>query len=461
MQIVVAERPSLCVQRVITEKRDLCLGLALATPFLADLVPWRITGLFAIPWVLTFILQRWSVVTFRWPSPIEVAIAILIAAHYSALILTTSPFQASLWKETLVATALLGMAVVSNPKNPLKVAKGFFAAVVTIGALTAIVGLIKLGLQDRGYLLRFIIDACPGQYPQGTNLCTDYNVMGITWLVAGVGLISWHLRTGSLLALLILPIVLAAGFSVGSRRFLLFAAYLPLMWLVLALWSSGWRAFTREMAALVIVAMGTWALISTISSPQSFERFRFGAEEMTVIEIRLPNLFGFPTDDDAVRPPNRANPDVIAGTIDMEGLSSRSVRWKLGVELLAERPIAGRGMTYQKIFSDQFSQGKIWDYPHLPVLSEGLIGGVPLLLVALGIYIGCALLILRAPLALHLTGAGSAFLLSTGVAGFSGDTLFSIPQWLATALVLVLSVGVRPRSKPQWLRPAHTRSAGS
>jgi hypothetical protein len=102
------------------------------------------------------------------------------------------------------------------------------------------------------------MEQCPGRYPQGSNLCNDYNILGMQWLVAAVGVYVWRAKEKSIIQIAILCIIIAAGLTVGSRRFILL---LPLL-------IAGWKwitwkyfdayAFRREIIVTAATLLSVW-----------------------------------------------------------------------------------------------------------------------------------------------------------------------------------------------------------
>lgn len=413
-------------------------GAALASPFLADITSWKIAGLLLVFWLFSGGVRFESLLSLP-RRPLIVLPAAILAVHATAIVTTHTPFADAVVRELLLASALVTIAAAS--KVDVQFVRGFFAVIIGTALGAALLGLVKLGLQDRGFLLYFIAQACPVQYPQGTSLCGDYNVLGMLWMVAIAGAVTWRIRDGSSLSLVIITLLMAAGIGVGSRRFILLAPVIILAWLGLSFYIRGWKQAVSEAAIIALVGASSWILIGSVSAPESYERFRFGTETMTVL--------GAPSEQaealaNAIARPNRAGAEVIASTIDDQALGSRVEKWALGVELALERPM-GMGYAYHSLFADTFVQGKFRDHPHLPIISAALIGGLPLFIMTLAYYLCLFWLTIRATKATHLTAMPLAFILATSVCFISGDAIFSIPQWMSVSLALSL-VSCSPKS---------------
>lgn len=409
-------------------------GLALASPYVADILPWAIAGLLFVPWAIMVLVTR------NFESPLRVSPVLwigvfLLTAHLLALLLTETPFVSSVLKESAIAAAVLCVGILTQ--RDIRVADGFFSVLIGLGIGTAVLGLVKLGLQDRGYLLWFVIQACPDQYPQGSNLCTDYNLLGMLWLVTSLGLVGWRLRSNRFVPLILLSITLAAGLAVGSRRFLTLVLLVPVFWIAMTFKLRSWGGVRREFVLVILVAAASWILNLTISDPHGYERFRFGAEPMTILggpDVENPDELTA-----NMKNANRAGAGVIAGTILDGGLDSRLGRWQLGLNSFLESPVVGRGFTYHQTYAVATPIGLAKDYPHLPILSEGLIGGFGLILLTLIMYAILTREAIVAPKWLQETGLPIALFAVTAVTAISGDTIFSLPHWIATAVALTIS----------------------
>ncbi|WWT40003.1 hypothetical protein [Nostoc phage Nsp-JY10] len=403
---------------------EMWAGVALSSPFLADLLGWKVAALLFLPWLIASASRRPKL---SFPVPV-IALVGLLLVHALALATTSTPFSAVLIRDAVIASFLIAVAISVDGAFYKQCAKGFFYSVVTVASASACLGLLKLGLQDRGYLLGFIVNSCPGQYPQGSNLCTDYNLMGMLWLVGLSGAAASRVKKKNLAPLLLMVLIMAAGLTVGSRRFLVLLPAFIIGWLWMCIAADGMKALPKEVAAVLAVGALSWLAIAIVADPENFERFRFGKEPFTVI--------GGGSGGSA---PNRAYPEVIGQTIFSDGLGSRLDRWKLGLELFASRPWTGYGFAYHEIFSDRFVGGRFIDHPHMPLLSYSLIGGAGLFFVVLLLYAGLGIGAIRSPQEVVVTGIPVAFILATGIAFISGDNLFSIPQWLAIGLAFIVA----------------------
>jgi hypothetical protein len=451
--------------------------LALATPFLADLISWKIAGLLFIPWALHVALIKPRIRNCEL-SLFSVAVISLIAIHLFAVSFSETPFARQVVKDILIAATLLLVLFTVDRRG--EAAIGFFGVVSVYGSLVALAGLTKLALQDRGYLIQFIIDQCPQQYPQGASLCGDYNLTGMMWLLAATGLIIFHVNSRKLWPLLLLVVVMSAGLLAGSRRFLLLMLLLPVFWAIAEFTRRATIKVAGNFAVKVItISVAALAVVKLASAPEEFERFRFGDEKYTVLSLgSLWSKSPAAPEPVTVQSPNRAYPEVIAGTIndvdietqrstpeanesplsevspvdspapeiqsndvgaqiaEEDAPASRLDRWNFAFDLIRKNPIVGSGFAYHEMFSCKFVNCKFIDYPHMTIASEWLIAGI--LGAVLGLLFFVSLLVGAFKLGtLGMTSAASiAVVFTMPYSLISGDTILSTPHLIATGVLL-------------------------
>jgi hypothetical protein len=161
-----------------------------------------------------------------------------------------------------------------------------------------------------------------------------------------------------------------------------------------------------------------------VTAPQTFEKYRFNNQKFTV--LMGPSNAETTEASKKFSAPNRAYLNVIAQTITNDGAGSRLDRWRLGAETFRSSLFVGQGFSYHRVFAERFVGGKFLDHPHLPLLSEGIIGGILLFMVTGAIYVYLLFVAVTSSRTTILSGAPLAFILASGVAGISGDTLFPI-----------------------------------
>lgn len=409
----------------LSQYQPYAAGIALASPFLAELLGWKVALILILPWAFLTVISR----PRMHLSSISAMFLVLIVWHVLSQVYSPSKFGALTLKDALIATVLILIA--STISDVTRFLKGFSLTVLFIGLVTSVVGLAKLFLQDRGYLIDPILRWCPGQYPQGSNICGDYNLMGLTWLASLAVLISWRINLSRLMHLIMMVPLIAAGLAVGSRRFLILLPLLLVLWPIISWRLGGIKKASVELFGVSFSLLLAWVSLAFIAAPEQFERFRFGDEPFTVNWRLVGN--GPPT---GVYSPNRAYPEVIFGTIGEGSLEARVERWKFGLDLARSNSILGSGFSYQEAYSERFVEGFYLDYPHLPILSQALIGGVPLLILCLLIYVRLSIESLRTILNGRAIGLGMIFIVASGVAVISGDTMLSIATWVSVSVAL-------------------------
>jgi hypothetical protein len=118
------------------------------------------------------------------------------------------------------------------------------------------------------------------------------------------------------------------------------------------------------------------------------------------------------------------------------GSESRAEKWKMGMRLLEERVwLGGIGFAYHQAFSCRFTACDRLDYPHFPILSEWLVGGIAGAVVAVAIYVLLFRSIWRSGWDGWKSGSSAVAVAVLPYALLSGDTLFSIPQFIIVCLL--------------------------
>jgi hypothetical protein len=392
--------------------RNWSAGVAMATPFYAEFVPWLWAVSLSLPFFLGILLNEKN---WRAPRLAVLPFLMLLILHIAALGFTHSSFEYQIIKDILIAAWLLAIYVLSSDDA----IDGFLLALIPLAFISAVLGLGKAALLDRGYLLGPLLNSC-NYYPAGSALCINYNNLGLLWLMAILGCMRrrWWI---------IIPILITAGALSSSRRFLLL---LPLLF--------GFLLFDRGrevVAKSLLISLTSVAIVYLVSDPQSFERFRFGDEPYTVL-LQNWSVFGLGFDPINV---NRSAPSVMLGTLTdgALGASSRLSFWKLG---LTEAGWIPRGWTYHEIFSCEFSSCDVFHYPHMSILSEWIIGGAAFGFIALMFYLWPTWLIWREGALWSL----ALIVVAMPYSLISGDTVFSLPLYLACMLTALSSVPRKP-----------------
>lgn len=396
-------------------EKSFLAGVAMAAPFYADFFSWRWVALLAAPLFVVLLMRRERL---KRP-PLEILpFVVLLALHVIALVFSHTVFSGQVVKDLVIASFLLAVFVIAG-KDMLS---GFFSALIPLALGTALLGLLKAGLLDRGYLIGFILDGCSA-YPAGSALCVNYNNLGFLWLVAALGCIRTRFWW-------CIPFLLAAGALSSSRRFILLMGFVPVIWILI----QGRPALIR----LLGVVIATGFLLFFIPDASSFENFRHGATPYKVLEFN-----GEVSRENNEARINRSGPAVMLGTMadGTLGTSTRLDFWRLGASMVSWAP---QGWRYHEVFSCTFSPCTDFHYPHMPVISEWLIGGALFALVGIAFYAWPFWLLLRERHLLPVV----LFVLAMPYALISGDTVFSLPICISCMLVALSTVQRRGAQLP-------------
>jgi hypothetical protein len=385
-------------------RRGFWAGVALASPVYGEFVSWVWTTILVAPLVIFILTQRERL---NWPHVSIAPMVGLFFLHLTALWLSHTDFQQVVIKDLIVALWLLLIFLFADRRS----FDGFMFAVIPIATVAAMAGLAKAAMQDRGYLIGYILHTCD-YYPAGSSLCVNYNNLGLVWMIAILGCIKFRW-------LMLIPVLATAGALVGSRRFLLLMMLLPFVWLLYHKW-KGW-------VPLAVISVSSFVLLHVVSN-SGFERFGFGAEPYIVVLPSInPNAIDSEGGDVSI---SRTVPSAMLGTMadGTFGTASRLDLWGLGVAQLGWLP---KGWAYHEVFSCRFSDCTQFIYPHSPIISAWIAGGVVFGLVAVLFYVWPIFSIWRGGDFISLV----LVVFATPYSAISGDTVFSLPVTLSAMLV--------------------------
>lgn len=388
-------------------------GLAMCTPFYAEFFSWRWAGLLVVPFFLLVLIRREKVKCPNWAVLPMIALLLL---HAVALCLSETAFASQVIKDLIIASFLLVIYFLADEDTSV----GFFYFLVPLALVTALLGLVKAGLLDRGYLVGILIESCSFN-PPGSTLCINYNNLGFIWLVGILGCLNkrfWWL----------LPLLIAAGALSGSRRFVVLMVFIPIVWVLV----EGRSAIAKSLC----IALFSTVLVYVVTDPVSFDRYRFGGEPFRVLEFKFgAEVAEIVESSHFTAKINRSAPMAMLGTMadGTLGTGSRLDFWKLGASMLSWVP---QGWSYHEVFSCTFSPCSEFNYPHMSIMTEWIIGGVIFGFVAIAFYAWPLSLIWRAKRVLPI----ALFVVALPYSLISGDTVFSLPICIACMLVALSSV---------------------
>lgn len=433
---------------------NVTLGVTLATPFLANITPDPLLpALLIIPivFVLLVAYERPSVpLSFisSFSRPVVVLIWLLVLFQVVGLLQSENPFQYRLLKDLIFAFTVAALASVSvcqirDEESAFGVQFGFLSVIVFFAIVFSFVGLFKFYLLQQGVAIDMIRSG--DRYPWGSSLKTDYNFFSLTILIAIVGLIDYYHRAkpgirAALLAIA-LGVVVTGGIYAGSRRFWLLSPLIIVISL-LSVWfrSQNRKAVVVDSAKLVLVVVPvilTSVVFLELSTASDVEGRRHHFESSTdgVLDSSVQSAL----DADLL-----ARVETLVSPGERFGIGSRSDRWKYAFELMNVRTLLfGMGFDYINLYSCRFLDCRVADYPHSPLLSALLYGGIVSAVVAILFVLWLAYTAVRLIRARNGKSiVGVALLAVIPFHLISGDTFFSLPG-LMTAAILASVVTMR------------------
>jgi hypothetical protein len=288
-------------------------------------------------------------------------IAFLILSHVYGVILSTDFPGISLLRD--VITGFVAMTVVFTVANSdwsdadrdrlvRAIAWVLFLTGIFVGAL----GAIKLGLfVARGQVLDFVEVASSGSYPWGTSLVSDYNFYALTILtstLAGLFLCIGRGPYGQVVFALAIAALITVGFLAGSRRFWVAA---PLFLFLQGAWMvsrAGFRHLVPFFGSLLLLVVAALLVFLLRSDEELGQLLTAGWNLQYRLSTLLDSSTGF-------------------------GLGSRFELWYLAADRLTGAvPWVGSGFDYMRWFSCEFGDCSGDGYPHMPILSAYLYGGI-------------------------------------------------------------------------------------
>lgn len=408
-------------------------GLAFSGAFISALFPFPgLTFAAYLPFLLFFIYEKHAIERLRFTK--IVPLLCFVSFYY---IFWLAIDQGEYIRATIVrliyfyamAFAFVFGRVVDDPREFMR---GFWWALLPLSVISALLGVVKVALQSRGYIigqLDFFYQMAGVGYPYGSSLITDYNIYASSLMVAMVGFILKINRSGFKVGfwnIVAVAIILLNIYMCGSRR--TYAIFIVLYALVLFLFIM--RKNKKSVLGFLAVSFLIFLLIYILSdhliSPAAVGRY-------TVISPMCSSSGSMGGEVFTYRPQ-----DLISSVSSDQsfGLSSRLIRWKFALNLLENGDwLFGDGFSYQYKYSCEFSGCAAVDYPHNIFLSEWLLAG--LLGVLAMAFIFCMILF-------ELLRRGERFI-SSGVflilfivlpgAFISGDGVFSVPQVLVVIMM--------------------------
>lgn len=292
--------------------------------------------------------------------------------------------------------------------------------------------------------------------PPGSSLRGDTSLFGLSMLVAGLEVVVNSLekkttRFRIFCQVIALALIMACGMVTESRRFLVLSVLIPSVWLIRRLTATP-GSDLKKSALLPIVglvcAIGIlfWAIYSPVPVETGKVLHIPGTSQGSVAvksDTSSTAQENKPADPNlTVRKTDLGMIFRLFGTLGANqsyGLESRIEKWQLGMNLLTNHTwLLGMGFSYHEIYSCRFVDCSFIDYPHFPILSEWLVSGIAGAFVAVAIYFIYFFLfqsIWRSRREGWTSGSSAMVLAVLPYSLISGDTLFSIPQFIMVCLL--------------------------
>jgi len=229
-------------------------------------------------------------------------------------------------------------------------------AMLVVGVFVGTIGAWKLWLfVSRRELLDFVMEASSKGYPWGTSLHSDYNFFALTILAAILSAMFLSMGRRPLIQVLLALTVaglIVVGFLAGSRRFWLVA---PLFIVLQGMWMisrGGVRPNLAFFGTLALFLVGVPLAIVASMGDDLRELLITGWNLQGRLATLLDSNSGF-------------------------GMGPRFERWYFAIDQLTGlAPWTGSGFDYMSRFSCEYGDCTGGGYPHMPILSAYLYGGL-------------------------------------------------------------------------------------
>ncbi|KYG69898.1 hypothetical protein AZI85_16015 [Bdellovibrio bacteriovorus] len=383
-------------------------GIALATPFLASVLPSAVlylSLLTLVPFCL-FVLSKVRCADLRYFNFLIGAFSVLLLTYVFSLFTTGTPFVFEVVRGIVGALVLISVYLLgrTSPERNTAMYDGFTFALIPVTLILSILALIKMSLLMRGSEVPFM----NMPYPQAASLKSDYNIFAFTMLFAallalGKLIYGKNAKPKRLLYLLMFTLFAVCSIASGSRRILIMAPLVMGSFFAIGAIKNG---RTKKTWKLLLTGASVLVVMLVVFKVTYFNVFmKYLLESMSV-----DNLLGF---------------------------LSRVDRWAMGWDLISKQSwFKPMGFAYHKVFACHFNDCTIYDYPHLTIFSEWLVSGILGLILSVAIFCFIMRLIVKAGNLGVVTGVSFIAAAAVPHALISGDILVSNPQFLGVLLVL-------------------------
>ncbi len=427
-------------------------GVALASPFIAAVAPAYIFALLLLPLAATCITQP--------PRQISLSIntlllVLIILSYFTANLFHNNDFWYINIKNCIWISIIIFIIIFIKKCEFNLMLKFFYISMTILFTLIAIFGLLKFILQINGIIFGFLIYACGVFYPQGTNVCGDYNIIAMTLAVAAISatVLAFQAMDRPAISVALsacVVILVIAGLFVGSRRFAFVITTVPVLWILLTYYSARpWRGASLGAVVMICVGCAYVALDYPYDAVPNHEirlveditqGRRTVCEEAFGKERNGPDFLSCDRSTYSLAP-RRTSPTDLTGTISTD-VGGRIDRWEFAWNGIKDDGyIIGRGLSYQEDFSCHFVDCEHLDYPHSTLMSAWLAFGIVGLIGGLLFYAIPGINALRNGLAGYANGTFPILLVVMPFSLISGDTVLSI--WPATVAALLVDLAHR------------------
>jgi hypothetical protein len=368
------------VMRTLDKWHQALLIIVLALPFLGQGIPYPggvplflpFAALLLPATVLLRIAQRGRSGLILGDSDFMVICGVILLSYVYGIILSADYPGIPLLRDLI--TGIVAMIVVFTVCNAdwtksdrVALVNALAWTLFLIGVFVGAMGALKFGLfVMRGQMLDFVAAASSGPYPWGTSLVSDYNFYALTVLVAilaAMFLAANYKFSGQVFIAVIIVGLFVVGFLAGSRRFWLAA---PIFIAIQSLWMISGNGLRRCMPLfstfLFLLVIGPF-MILLVGDVDPEQMMTSGWNLQYRLSTFLDATTGF-------------------------GLSSRFDLWSAATErLTGATPWVGSGFDYMRWFSCEFGDCSGNGYPHMPLLSAYLYGGVVAAIAVAALYV--------------------------------------------------------------------------
>lgn len=376
------------VPQVLDKWLKALLIIVLALPFLGQGIPYPGGVTLFVPFaalllpatVLLRIAQRGRSALIIGDPAFMVICGVVLLSYAYGIILSSDYPGFTLLRDSI--TGVVAMMVVFTVCNSdwdraerESLVKSFAWALLSIGIFVGALGALKFWLfVTQGQMIGFVAAASSGPYPWGTSLVSDYNFYALTILVAILAAMFLAIDRdplGQVMLALTVVALIAVGFLAGSRRFWLTAPLFIVFQVGWMISSKGLRQSFPLIATFGALLLAVPLSILMVFGNQLTELMTAGWNLQYRLSTFLDSNAGF-------------------------GLGTRFELWSSATDRLAGgAPWVGSGFDYMRWFSCEFGDCSGAGYPHMPLLSAFLYGGIVSAVFVIAIYLYTTLAGLR------------------------------------------------------------------